>query len=99
MQSFRKSSSWHRTTCMLIDNQNFIIFDDIFFVFFIDCLCTKCILDMMDLFVSKILIEVFYLEDFLQFCYTFTTKRSGLGLLIDIIISIFFLILTGFPFG
>gem|GEM_PF-3158438 len=52
MQSFGESPSRHCTSGMLIYDEDFIIFDDIFLIFFIDCLCTDCILDMMNFFVS-----------------------------------------------
>jgi len=62
MQSFGKSSSWHRTTGMFVDDEHLVILHDIFLIFFIHRLCTKRIFDMMDLFVSDIFVKILYLR-------------------------------------
>ena len=94
MQSFGKSSSWHRTTGMFVDDEHLVILHDIFLIFFIHRLCTKRIFDMMDLFVSDIFVKILYFEDPFQLCDASSTQCRSLGLFIDIIIAILILILS-----
>gem|GEM_PF-5438666 len=94
MQAFGKSSSWHRTTGMFVDDEHFIIFHDIFLIFFIDCLCTKRVFDMMDLFVSNVFVKIFYFENLFQFSDTSSAQCRSFGFFIDIIITVFFLIFS-----
>lgn len=99
MQPFGESPSRHRTTGMLVDDEHFVILDDIFLVFLVDSLCTERVLDMMDLFISEVLIEILYIEDLFQFCDSSSAECSGLGLLVDVIIAILFLVHSGFLVG
>ncbi len=96
MQTFGKSPSLHRTASMFIDDKHFIIFDDIFLIFFIHGLCTERILYMMDFFISQFLIEIFDFKDFFQFGDTSSAQCCSLGLFIDIIITVLFLIFSRF---
>lgn len=64
MESLAKSPSWHSTTRVLINDENFIISDHVFFAIMITSTSFECILDMMDLVKTEIFVEIFDIQHF-----------------------------------
>ena len=91
MKPLRESSTRHSTSSMLIYDQNLTIGNNVILISDIYSLCLQSIFNMMNFFISHILVDIFNLQKLFKSSNTSSRKLSSLSLFIDIVISIFLL--------
>lgn len=90
MESLAKSTTWHRTTCVGVDDHDLSVHYDVFLVETVDCLCFDGVFYVVDLIEPEISVEIFYSENAFELGDTFGSEGGVFVLFVDVVVSMWF---------